>query len=312
MDKKLISIVLPAYREEKNIPLVYKEIKNVVDDISNYDFEIIFVNDWSPDGTWEAIKKLAKQDKIVKWIDLSRNFWHQWALTAWYNHAKWDAIISMDCDLQDPIDIAIKMVFEWEKWYEIVYARRKNRNDWFIKKYTAILYYKILSYISDTNIPRNVGDFRLIDKKVLKEFLKLWEKDRYIRWIFAWLWYKYTFVDFDRPERIHWKTWYTWWKMIKLAMDWVLNFSMLPLRLWFVIGMIMIIVSIIFFIYIFIDFFIRGVDYPLYKWLSVVWFWVMWLQFIFMWIIWEYVWRIYNETRDRPVFIAREKINLKE
>jgi len=313
MSKKLISIVLPSYREEKNVSLIYNELVNVLSIIKEeYDYELIYINDWSPDNTWLEIFKLCQLDDKVKWINLSRNFGHQWALTAWLTYAKWDVVVSMDCDMQDPPSLVLEMIKEWENWFDVVYARRKNRNDKFLKKHTAIIYYKLHNIISDTDIPRNVWDFRLIDNKVLKEFLKLSEKDRYIRWMFAWMWFKTTFVDFDRPERIHWETWYTWKKMIKLAMDGILNFSTFPLKIWAIIGFFMIIVSILFFIYIFIDALFFDVTYPLYKWLSVIGFWFMWLQFIFMWIMWEYIWRIYNETRNRPVFIVSEEINFKE
>ena len=313
MSKKLISVVIPAYNEEKNIPLIYQELKKVLWTISEkYDYEIIFVNDGSKDNTWEEIKKIALEDKNVKWINLSRNFGHQAALTAGLEKASWDVIVSMDCDMQDPPSLVLDMIKEYEKWFDIVYARRKNRNDNFFKKYTAILYYKLLYKVADTKIPRNVWDFRLINKKVLNAFLKLSEKDRYIRWMFAWLWFKVSYVDFDRPERIHWETWYTWKKMIKLAMDWILNFSTFPLKLWFIFWFIMIFISFLFLLYMIYDMFIRWVYYPLFKWLSVLMFGFMWLQFIFMWIIWEYIWRIYNETRDRPVYIIRDELNFKK
>jgi len=310
MNKKLISIVIPSYNEEKNVTLLYNELKNVLWKVINkYEYEIIYVNDGSSDNTWEEIKKLCNNDKKVKWINLSRNFWHQGALTAWFANVNWDAIISMDCDMQDPPYLLLDMIKKWEEGYEIVYARRKKRNDNFLKKYTAILYYKIHSKISDIEIPRNVWDFRLVSKKVLKQFLKLSEKDRYIRWMFAWLGFRYTFIDFERPERNYWETWYTWKKMIKLAMDWILNFSMFPLKLGLFLWVIVIFMSISFTIYMLYDFFINNVYYPLYKWLVNLIFWFVWLQFIFMWILGEYIWRIYNETRNRPIYIEDEKIN---
>lgn len=307
---KKISIIIPAYREEKNISLVYMATKKIMSSIWEfYDYEIIFVNDWSSDNTWIEIIKLAKEDNKVKAINLSRNFGHQQALSAWYMEASWDLIISMDCDMQYPPILILKMIKEWEKWNEIVYAKRILRKDSFLKKYTAIIYYKILAKVSDTKIPRDVWDFRLIDKKVLEVFKTLKEKDRYIRGMFAWMWYKTSFVEFERPNREFWETWYSWKKMIKLAMDGILNFSTLPLKMWAIIWFIIILLATIFFVYISYDFFINGTDYPLYKWINVVVFGSIWLQFIFMWILWEYIWRIYNETRERPLYIISEKIN---
>lgn len=308
---KHISVVIPAYREEKNISLVYTVLKKILSSVSEkYTSEIIFVNDWSIDNTWEEILKLCKKDKIVKAINLSRNFGHQQALTAWYMQASWDIVVSMDCDMQDPPILILKMIKKWEEWYEVVYARRIKRSDNFLKKYSAIIYYKLLSKFSDTKIPRDVWDFRLIDKKVLDSFKLLKEKDRYIRWMFAWIWYKTSFVDFERPNREFWETSYTWSKMIKLAMDGILNFSTIPLKLWAIIWFFLIILSSIFFMYVSYDFLINKTDYPLYKWINIVLLWFMWLQFIFMWILWEYIWRIYNETRERPLYIISEKKNL--
>lgn len=308
--KKKISILIPAYREWKNISLVYDALRKILSSISwRYNYEIIFINDGSKDTTWAEIYEISNKDKNVKWINLSRNFWHQLALSAWYMEASWDLIISMDADMQDPPILILEMIKKWEAWFEVVYARRRDRHDKFLKKYTAIAYYKILSHVSDTKIPRNVWDFRLIDKKVLIAFKWLKEKDRYIRWMFAWMWFKTTFVDFDRPERILGETSYTWKKMIKLAMDGILNFSTFPLKLGAMVWFFLIILSTFFFLYVSYDFFINWTDYPLYKWINIVLLWFMWLQFIFMWILGEYIGRIYNETRERPLYIISEKIN---
>lgn len=308
--RKTISVIIPAYREWKNISLIYEALRKTLSSISTkYTYEIIFINDGSKDSTWNEIYELSLKDKKVKGLNLSRNFWHQQALTAWYMEASGDIIISMDADMQDPPILILEMIKKWESGFEVVYARRRDRKDKFLKKYTAIAYYKILSHVSDTKIPRNVWDFRLIDKKVLESFKKLKEKDRYIRGMFAWMWFKTTFVDFDRPERLLWETSYTWKKMIKLAMDGILNFSTFPLKLGAIVWFFLIILSTFFFLYVSYDFFINGTDYPLYKWINIVLLWFMGLQFIFMWILWEYIGRIYNETRERPLYIISEKIN---
>ncbi|MBW7954898.1 glycosyltransferase family 2 protein [Candidatus Gracilibacteria bacterium] len=310
ISKKKISIIIPAYREGKNISLIYNALKKILSNIiKKYDYEIIFINDGSIDDTWQKIKEIGEKDKNILGINLSRNFGHQQALTAGYMEASGDLIISMDCDMQDPPILILEMIKKWELGFEVVYARRKDRNDKFFKKYTAILYYKILTKVSDTKIPRNVGDFRLIDKKVLESFKKLKEKDRYIRGIFAWMGFKTTFIDFNRPERILGETGYTWEKMIKLAMDGILNFSTFPLKLGAIIGFFIILLSIGFFLYVSYDFFINSVDYPLYKWINILLLGFMGLQFIFMWILGEYIARIFNETRDRPLYIISEKIN---
>lgn len=310
MSHKILSIVIPAYREEKNISYIYSELLPILQSLHHeYHYEIIFVDDGSPDATWHEIEKLCEWDEHVRGVRLSRNFGHQAALSAGLDVAQWDAVVSMDCDMQDPPSLIIEMLEKWEQWDEIIYARRKNRKDGFFKKYTALLYYKILSKISDTEIPRNVWDYRLIDKKVLEVFKNLKEKDRYIRGMFSWLWFQTGFVDFNRPERVHGETGYTLGKMWKLASDGILNFSTFPLKIGAFLGIFMIILSFLFFCYITWDATINDVYYPLYKWLSVAGFGVMGLQFILMWILGEYIGRIYNETRERPLYIVKKNKN---
>lgn len=310
MHQKLLSLVIPAYREEKNISYIYGELLLVLEKLSGYDFEIIFVNDGSPDKTWHEIEKICTSDTRVKWVNLSRNFGHQAALTAWLDITSGDVIISMDCDMQHPPGIILEMISKYEKGNDIVYARVLDRDVWFLKKNTSLLYYRILSFISDTDIPRNVGDFRLMDSKVLEVFRSLKEKDRYIRGMIAWVGFKYDFVDFYIPKRIHGTSSYTWKKMWKLASDGIMNFSTFPLKIGAFLGGIMIWLSIFFFLYIVYDTVFRHVPYPLYKWISVAGFGVMWLQFILMWILGEYIGRIYNEVRERPLYIVKEKKNI--
>lgn len=306
--KKLISIVIPVYNEGNNIIAAYTQIVKVYTSISShYDLEIIFVNDGSKDTSWEIIQSLAQKDPRILWLCLSRNFGHQFALSAWYEHASGDLVASMDCDLQDPPALLIHMLTEIEKWADIVYARRTKRTDGFLKDSAANLYYKLLSNISQVNIPRNVWDFRLFNRQVLEVLIRCQEGNRYLRWLFAWFGFRTSFVDYERPERIDGKPWYTRSKSLKLAGDGILHFSTLPLKLWLILWIIAIICSSWFFIYIVHDYFINGVDYPLYKWINVVLFGFMGLQFVFMWILGEYILRIHNEVRGRPLYIVKEK-----
>ncbi len=310
MNKKLISIIAPAYNEEKNITVFYEElIKVLKKDLHNFDYEIILIDDGSRDYTLLEIKELAKKYPKIKVLALSRNFGHQAALTAGLKYAKGDIIVSMDCDLQDPPEVIPKMIQKWKDGCKIVYARRKTRKDGFLKKHTAQIYYKLLSKFSSVEIPRNVGDFRLIDRKVLDYLLTMNEQARYLRGMVAWLGFKYGFVDFERPNRVYGETQYTIKKMFRLAMDGILNFSFLPLKLGFVIGLITIFVSILFFIYMAIDALFFDVEYPLFKWLTVVIAGFMGLQFIFLWILGEYIGRIYDDVRKRHLYVIAEEIN---
>jgi dolichol-phosphate mannosyltransferase len=307
----MITIIFPVFNEEKNIPLIYKAAKEELEKLP-YAHELIFVNDGSRDGSLALLRELANKDKDVRYINFSRNFGHQAALTAGYEHATGNAIITMDCDLQDPPSLIPQMIAQWEEGDQIVYARRRNRKDNFLKKYTALLYYRLLRSISNYNIPRNVGDFRLIDKKVLTAFLSMEERSKYLRGLFAWLGFKQGFVDFDRPNRLHGKTGYSLSKMLRLSMDGLLNFSFLPLKIGLYVGIFTIFVSLFFLGYFVVDIIINDVYYPLFKWLTVILVGFGGVQFIFLWILGEYLGRIFDDTRRRPTYVVDEKANFDE
>jgi len=300
------SLVIPVYNEEANLQELNSEIKQVMSKL-NESYEVIYINDGSRDHSLLVLRDLVKKDKNVKFLSFSRNFGHQAALTAGLDHAKGQAIISMDSDLQDPPQLLPEMIEKWKQGYEIVYARRKRRHDSFFKKYTALAYYRLLNKFSEVKIPRNVGDFRLIDRKVLDELKGMREKARYLRGMVAWLGFRFTFVDFDRPERKNGKTNYTLTKMARLAMNGILNFSLLPLKLGLFMGLASIFVGIIFLIYMIIDILLNSTIYQLYKWLAVILLIFAGIQFMFLWIIGEYIGRIHNETKDRPLYVIREK-----
>ncbi len=303
------SFVIPAYNEEANIPALYERIKQLMSSHQDI-WELIFVNDGSVDKTLDVLKNLTSEDKKVKYIDLSRNFGHQAALSAGLNHASGDAVISMDCDLQDPPEVIEKMIQEWKNGYHIVYARRKNfRKDNFLKKIGSKIYYRLMGRFTRIEIPRNVGDFRLVDKKVLAEINQMPEHSRYIRGMVAWTGFKHTFVDYHRPDRQKGESNYTLGKLAKLGMDGVFNFSMLPLRLGFLMGFISIISGFGLLLYQIIDVLITGAYYHLYKWLVVVLFIFMGFMFMLFWVIGEYIGKIYDDVRKRPLFVISEMKN---
>lgn len=306
---KKISIVVPAYNEEKNIPIFYDRLIKIFAQNARYDVEMIFINDGSRDGTWEQIHALAQKDVRVRGICFSRNFGHQIALTAGYDIACGDAVVSMDADMQDPPELITDMLQKWEHGCDIVYARRRNRKDGFLKKLTAKMYYAILNNVSDVEIPRNVGDFRLIDKKVLQELKKCREKYRYLRGMVAWVGFTNCFVDFDRPNRINGETGYTWKKMIKFAMDGFTGFSMFPLKIASYVGAFVIMTGCAMFCYVSYDFLINDTPYPLYKWLVILVYIFIGVQFILMWLIGEYIGRIHDQQKERPLYVIREGIN---
>lgn len=306
----MYSFVIPAFNEEENVELIYKRLLELMKKFDK-SFEIIFVDDGSRDNTKEKLTVLASEDKRLKIISLSRNFGHQSALTAGLKYAKGDAIISMDCDLQDPPEIIEQMIEKWKEGCDIVYARRLNfRKDNFVKKLASKFYYKILAHMADIDIPRNVGDFRLISRVVLEEVNQMDEKSRYLRGMVAWTGFKHDFVDYYRPDREHGEPGYSFRKLITLGMNGFLDFSFFPLRVGFVLGVISIITGTGLMIYQLLDFIINGAYYHLYKWLSVATFIFMGFLFMLMWIIGEYIGKIYNEVRSRPIYIVKEKINI--
>ncbi|MBX7066628.1 MAG: glycosyltransferase family 2 protein [Parachlamydiales bacterium] len=309
--KQIISIIVPIYNEEGNILILYNELLSITDLISNkYDFEFIFVNDGSRDASWALLNEIASKDVRIKALKFSRNFGHQMALTAGYDIAEGDAIITMDADMQDPPKLILEMIQKWEEGSKIVYARRIDRKDTFMKKLTANLYYKFLDLISDVKIPRNVGDFRLIDQKVLKSLNRCREKARYFRGMVAWTGFPHTFIDFARPNRTAGATGYTWKKMFRLAFDGMTSFSMFPLKVAAYVGLFVIATGSAMFLYISFDALINQTNYPLFKWLVTVIYIFMGVQFILLWFIGEYIGRIHDQQKERPLYIIADKLNL--
>ncbi len=307
----MYSYIIPAFNEEKNVKIIYERLISLIKKSNINSYEIIFVDDGSRDDTKSELLKLSKNDKYLKIISLSRNFGHQAALTAGLHYAKGDAIITMDCDLQDPPEVIEQMIEKWKEGYDIVYARRKNyRADNFLKKQASKVYYKILTQISDIQIPQNVGDFRLISKAVLTEINLMKEKSRYLRGMVAWTGFKHCFVDYYRPDREQGTPGYSFKKLIKLALNGFLDFSFVPLRLGLFLGILSIISGMILLTYQIYDVLANGVYYHLYKWLTVALFIFMGFMFMLIWIIGEYIGKIYNEVRSRPIYIVEETVNI--
>lgn len=308
-----ISFVVPAYNERDNVGFLYEKISNLMSSsLSDYDWELIFVNDGSRDDTILRIREIAQRDGRVRYLNLSRNFGQQAALTAGLDYASGDAIVTLDCDLQDPPELIKEMIDKWKMNFNIVYARRKVTHEGFLKKISSKYYYKFLRKVSSIRMPRNVGDFRLIDKNVLQQLKGMREKARYLRGMVAWTGFPYTYVDFDRPQRASGKTGYSWQKMIKLAMDGLINFSTVPLKFGFFMGIISIILGLMMLTYMVGDIVLRNAEYPLYKFLVVILFMFMGFQFILMWFLGEYIGRIYEESKDRPLYVVKEKGNFIE
>ena len=304
-EKKLISVVIPVYNEQATLPLLYPKITAILDQLTHiYAWEIIFVDDGSSDTSWILVEQMAYHDTRVHSIKLSRNFGHQMALTAGYDYAQGDAVITMDADLQDPPGTIIPMINAWENGAAIVYARRKNRKDSLFKKVTAYLYYRFLHRVADVTIPRNVGDFRLLDKKVVRHLNACKEKSRYLRGMVAWSGFKHTFVDFERAARAAGSTGYSLKKMVRLAGDGLTSFSTFPLKIAGILGAFVIVSSCVIFVYQGSALYAGTSMVSASFWYGLVLYHLIGWQFITVWLLSAYVGRIYEQQKERPLYIV--------
>jgi glycosyltransferase involved in cell wall biosynthesis len=311
MDKKsvLLSVVVPVYNEQLNVAVLREKLVQVLSS-EHFDYELIFVNDGSTDNSFEVIRGLARLDTRIKFINLSRNFGQQAALTAGMDYSKGDLVITMDCDLQDPPELIPEMIAEWKRGALVVFTRRRLRKEGYWKVLTAKLFYAVMRRYSDLKITGNIADFRLVDRKVLDKLNNMREKSRYLRGMVAWLGFNYAIVEFDRPERVRGNSGYDNFKMARLAMDGVVSFSSLPLRLGLVIGLICIFSGMGFLLYITGDSILNHVVYPLYKWLVIALFILIGFLFILIWFVAEYIRRIYDESKGRPIYVVQETENI--
>ena len=309
MDKKLISIVVPMYYEEQVALEFYSRLTTAVSGKS-FDYEILFVNDGSKDKTEQILKELAEKDKKVKVINFAKNFGHQVAVTAGIYNALGDAVVLIDADLQDPPELIPEFVEKWEKGYQVVYAKRlKRKGESFFKKVSAKYFYKVLNFLSDTDIPKDTGDFRLMDRCVVEVFKLMPEKHKFIRGMVSWIGFDQTYIEYERDERFAGETKYPLKKMLKFALDGILSFSTKPLKLVTGIGLLTVILS--FFVLIF-ALYMKFSGQSELGWTSimVVVTFFSGVQLLSIGILGEYIGRIYDETRNRPAFIVKSKLNI--
>jgi len=307
--KPLLSFVIPVYNEEKNLLRLHKSLQKILHvQLTQYAYELIFVDDGSSDSSWHIIQDLAYQDPSIRAFTFTRNFGHQAALSAGYAQARGDAIITLDADMQDPPELIVTMAQKWQEGNAIVYARRLSRGDGLCKRVTAYLFYALLNTVAEVHMPRNVGDFRLLDKRVVTIINQCPERACYLRGLVAWTGFSYTFVDFDRPERFAGSTGYTWTKMFKLAFDGLTSFSLFPLKIAALIGALVVITGSLMFVYITLDTLFFGKHYPLFKWLVTALYIFMGVQFFLLWLLGEYIGRMYDQIKERPMYIIKEKI----
>ena len=307
-----ISIACPMYNEERTASEFITRVAEILKETNDV-FEIVLVNDGSSDSTLSIILEHAMKDSRIRVIDLSRNFGKEAALSAALNHASGDAVIFIDADLQDPPEIIPELIRQWKKGFEVVLARRIDRSsDTWLKRATAEAFYRVHNKMADWPIPHNVGDCRLIDRKVVHALRQMPERQRFMKGLFSWVGFKTTVIDYVRQPRTAGHGKFTAWKLWNLALEGITSFSTLPLRVWTYVGACVALLAFAYGAGIIAKTLLFGGDVPGYASLLTVILFLGGIQLIGMGILGEYIGRIYAESKQRPLYIVRRNYSKKD
>lgn len=302
-----ISLVVPFHNEAAVVNQFFVSVTSVLRSLPAVDYEIVCVNDGSTDATLDMLLTACKHDRRVLVVDLSRNFGKEAALTAGIDVASGDAVIPFDADLQDPPEVIPQLVERWRDGYDVVLAKRAERStDSWTKRGTAMLFYRVHNAISDTLIPDNAGDFRLMSRQVIEALKQLPENRRFMKGLFAWVGFRTTQIEYVRNPRAAGKTKFSAWKLWNFALEGLTSFGTLPLRVWTYIGGATAGFAILYAIYLALRTLMRGVDVPGYASITTAVLFLGGLQLVGIGVIGEYVGRIYMEAKRRPVYIVRK------
>ena len=309
---KKVSLVIPMYYEEEVAEECYNRVTKVLSSLQDYTYEIVFINDGSKDKTLEILEGIAKKDTNIKVISFARNFGHQCAVTAGLQFVTGDAIVIIDADLQDPPELIPDMLKLWENGNEVIYGKRKTRDgESKFKLLTAKMFYQTLNALSDVDIPKDTGDFRLVDKKVVDVINSLPEHNKFLRGLFSWVGFKQTPFEYERKERFAGKTKYPLKKMLKLASDGIISFSTKPLKIVGGLGILSMAISLLVLIYAILSFIFHWHNLTAgWTSLMVTMTFLSGIILISLWMIGEYIARIYDEVKQRPQYIIDKKINI--
>lgn len=311
VNRIIYSVIVPLYNEELVIGESYERLKAVMDSTKE-NYEIVFVNDGSRDNTRNIAEDMCKKDEKIKLVNFSRNFGHQAAISAGMNIALGDAIIVIDADLQDPPEVILKMIEKWMEGYEVVYGKRlKREGETFLKKFTAKAFYRLLKNMTTIDIPVDAGDFRLIDRKVCDALISLPEKNRYIRGLVSWVGYKQTYVEFVRQERFAGETKYPLKKMMKLAFDGITSFSYKPLVLIGYLGGITLLTGFVTLVAVIAKGIVSSMSILNLGLIMAINLMMFGLMFCSIGIMGQYIGRIFDESKNRPLYIIESTINYK-
>lgn len=307
-----ISIIVPCYNEEEGLDLLFERLFTVLNNL-NLSYEIVCVDDGSRDKTLERLIDYHHRYHAIKVISLSRNFGKDIALTAGLENAQGQAIIPIDADLQDPPELIEELIEKWRQGYDVVSGKRRSRQgESWVKKTTANVFYRIISRISSVPIPRDTGDFRLLDRRVVDAIKTMPERTRFMKGLFAWVGFKQTYIEYDRPNRVQGNTKWNYWKLWNFALDGITSFSLVPLKVWSYLGLFLSLLAFTYGSFLIIRTIILGIDVPGYASLMVTILFIGGVQLITLGILGEYLGRIYEETKQRPLYLIRERYGFRE
>lgn len=307
-----ITIMVPAYNEQEVLHTLYDRLQSVIDRIPSYEFEILFINDGSTDATLYHIKELRKKDDRISYVNLSRNFGKEIAMIAGFDYVTGDAVIILDADLQDPPELIPEMIMHWEQGYDDVYAKRKNRaGETWLKKWTARTFYRMLQKITRIPIQENTGDFRLLDRRCVEALKQLRETQRYTKGMFSWIGYNKKEILFDRDARAAGETKWNYLKLFDLAIEGITSFTTAPLRLSALFGSMISLFAFIYMMIIIIKTLLFGEEVGGYPSLMTVILFLGGIQLLSLGIIGEYLGKVFNETKRRPLYFVDEYNNEK-
>jgi dolichol-phosphate mannosyltransferase len=312
MDRVVCSIIIPMYNEEEVIAETYHRLKKVMDETGE-SYELVFVNDGSRDRSASIIADLAHTDDHMRLIDFSRNFGHQIAVTAGLDYAQGQSVVIIDADLQDPPEVIPQMLEKWREGYDVVYGKRlKRQGETAFKKFSAYAFYRILGALANDNIPKDTGDFRLIDRKVCDAMKAFHEKNRFLRGMVNWVGFKQVALEYVRDERWAGETKYPLKKMLKFAADGIFSFTYKPLKLATYIGFLLSISGFLYLVYVLYQRLFT--NYTQSGWASIIAVNLVFngITLIILGIIGEYVGRIYEEVKGRPLYIVKEEIGFRK
>ena len=304
---KTISILIPAYNEEAVLDKLFVRLSNLASQIKNYQFEFLFVNDGSKDKTLDIIKDYAERDSRVSYINFSRNFGKEIGMIAGFDYVKGDATVVIDADLQDPPELIPEMIKLWEEGYDDVYAKRRSREGetWF-KKFTSKMYYRTLQSVTRIPIQEDTGDFRLLDRRVVEALKQFRESQRNTKAMFSWVGFHKKEILYDRDPRAAGETKWNYKKLVDLAIDGITSFTTAPLRISTYVGILVSIFAFIYLLYLVVRTLFFGSDLAGYPSMMAVILFLGGVQLVSLGIIGEYVGRIFNETKQRPLYLIEE------